>query len=189
MISVTSLKNGTIYQDTKSADPLLVLKYSHIKISRGSATVKVKVKNLKTGSITEKTYQSNKEVQEADVKKKSAQYLYSNGGSFTFMDPGSFEQFELSQSLIGDTANLLKEGEKYTIVYFNDSPISIEMPPTVTLKVKYTEPGFKGDSATNVLKDAIAETGLKLKVPTFINIGDYVKINTQTKTYKERCIK
>jgi len=184
MLSVTDLKNGAIYQE--SGNPLLVLKYSHIKISRGSATVKVKVKNLKSGTITEKTYQSNQTVEEAEVIKKNAQYLYSDGIKFTFMDPTSYEQFNLPKELLGESSKMLKDGEEYILVYYNESPISLQLPPTINLKVKYTEPGHKGDSATNVLKEAELETGLKVKVPTFINIGDTVKINTQTLEYRER---
>ena len=178
---VTDLKTGTIFKE--NGQPFLVVKYEHIKVSRGSANVKVKAKNLITGQVLEKGYVASAKVEDADVRRKNAQYLYRDGDTYNFMDPDTYEQFNISEDTIGFSAQFLKDGEKVQILYFEDRPVSVDLPVTVTFKVTYTEPGFKGNTVSNVLKDATLENGAKVKVPTFIKIDDIVKIDTRDGSY------
>ena len=178
---VTDLKTGTIFKE--SGQPFLVVKYEHIKVSRGSANVKVKAKNLITGQVLEKGYVASAKVEDADVRRKNAQYLYRDGNTYNFMDPDTYEQFNISEDTIGFSAQFLKDGEKVQILYFEDRPVSVDLPVTVVFKVTYTEPGFKGNTVSNVLKDATLENGAKVKVPTFIKIDDIVKIDTRDGSY------
>jgi len=176
----TDLKTGRIYQE--NGQPLKVLKYEHIKVSRGSANVKVRVKNLVTGQVLEKGYISTARVEDADVQTKNAQYLY-NDGSYVFMDPVTFEQFSISEDVLGDSSKFLIEGEKVVVQYFEGRPISVELPASLVFKVVYTEPGYKGNTVTNVLKEAKLDNGAVVKVPIFIKIGDKVKIDTRSGEY------
>lgn len=177
----TELKTGTIYK--QGNQPYLVVKYSHIKTARGGATIKVRAKNLLTGRLLEESYGSSDRVEEADVARKNAQYLYSDGGGFVFMDPNTYEQFTIPAGTIGDQKKFFKEGESAQILYFDGKPVSAILPNNMTFKVNYTEPGFKGNSVTNVFKDAKIETGAVIKVPTFTKIGDTIKVDTRTGEY------
>jgi len=178
---VTDLKNGTVFKD--GGDPFVVMKYQHIKVSRGSAQVKVKAKNLITGQVLEKSWQSTANVEDAYVETKNAQYLYKDTNGYVFMDPENFSQFTIDSEVIGEISDFLKEGEKVLVKYFEDGPISVELPITMVFKVKYTEPGFKGNTVSNVYKDAELDNGTKVKVPTFIKIGDKIKIDTRNGEY------
>lgn len=176
----TDLKTGKIYQE--NGQPLKVLKYEHIKVSRGSANVKVRVKNLVTGQVLEKGYISTAKVENANVQTKNAQYLYYDG-SYVFMDPVNFEQFSISEGILRDSAKFLIEGEKVVVQYFEGNPISVELPTSLVFKVVYTEPGYKGNTVTNVLKEAKLDNGTMVRVPIFIKIGDKVKIDTRSGEY------
>lgn len=176
----TELKTGKIFQE--NGTPLLVLKYEHIKVSRGSAQVKVRVRNLLTGQVYERSFQSTGKVEPADVYTKNVQYLY-NDGSFVFMDPETYEQFSIESDVIGDSSRFLVEGQTVMVQYFNDKPISVDLPITMVFEVTYTEPGYKGNTVTNVLKPATIDNGAEVKVPIFIKIGDKVKIDTRSGDY------
>ncbi|HQG58747.1 MAG TPA: elongation factor P [bacterium] len=177
---VTDLKNGTIFKE--NGHPFIVLKYEHIKVSRGSAQVRVKMKNLITGQVLEKSWQSTAHVDDTYVETKNAQFLYKDSG-YVFMDPESYDQFTIDEDIVGDSAGFLKEGEKVMIKYFEGNPISVDLPITMVFEVKYTEPGFKGNTVTNVYKDAELENGTKVKVPMFIKIGDKIKVDTRSGEY------
>jgi elongation factor P len=179
----TALKTGTIYKE--GGAPLLVTKYEHVKTARSGATVKVKTKNLITGQALAKSYSGNTKVEDADVVRKNAQYLYRDGG-FVFMDPDTYDQFTIGKDVIGDNSKFLLEGEKVQVLYFEDSPVSISLPISMTFSVKYTEPGHRGNSATNVFKDAELDNGTRIKVPLFTKIGDKIKVNTQTGEYASK---
>ena len=181
MLNVTELKNGTIYEE--NIQPWQVIKYEHIKVSRGSANVKVKVRNLITDQVLEKTYFSTAKVNRADVQTKNAQYLYKDSNGYIFMDPETYEQMSVSARIIGQRKSFLKEGQKVLIQYFNDNPINIDLPNTMDFKITYTEPGYKGNTVNNVYKDAEIETGAKVKVPAFIKIGDKIKVDTRSGEY------
>ncbi|KKU25218.1 MAG: Elongation factor P [Candidatus Woesebacteria bacterium GW2011_GWC2_47_16] len=184
MISATDLKNGiTFLSDGK---PYRVIKYSLIKMGRGGATVKVTARNLETGSVTEKSFSSNAAVDEVNTHKKKLQYLYKTGNALTFMDPKTYEQVEIPLSILAEQAAFLKEGESVDVLFWDEKALSLELPPKITLKVVESDPGVKGNSATNIYKPAVLENGLNLKVPLFIKVGDQIKVDTRTGEYLER---
>lgn len=183
MVSVNELRNGAIYEE--AGNLLQVLNFEHIKMGRGSANIKVKVKNLRTGSITEKSFINTAKVQDVQVAKKELQFLYKDTEGAYFMNQTTFEQTTVPLSVLTG-AQFLKEGEIYPITFYRDEPLDVVMPPKVTLKVVETAPGVKGNSASNVFKDAELENGVQVKVPLFINIGDAVRVDTRTGAYTER---
>lgn len=184
MIGVTDLKNGKTF--LFEGKPYKVLKYFHQKIGRGGATVRVTVRNLATGQSEEKTFNSSHKVEEISTGKKELQYLYSDADTAYFMDPATYEQIEIPLSVVGDETAYIKEGEAVTVLFWGDKPLSIEIPPKVTLKVKETTPGVKGNSATNIYKQAVLENGAKVKVPLFIKTNDKIVVDTRTGEYVER---
>lgn len=177
----TDLKSGRVFKENGA--PFLVVRYEHVKSARGGAAVKVIAKNLISGSVIEKGYKASDSVEEADVYRKNAQFLYKDTSGYNFMDPESYEQFTIDESTIESEAKYLKEGMSVIVVYFEDKPISIELPNSLIFEVTYTEPGFKGNTVSNVYKDAELENGMKAKVPMFIKIGEKVKIDTRTGEY------
>lgn len=184
MIPVTQLRSGKTFQE--NAEPFLVLKYEHTKLGRGKANIKVRVKNLETGAITEKVFTSGAKVEEIQISKRKLQYLYRDSGNFFFMDPKTFEQYEITAEVLEDQAPFLQEGSLVDILFWEDEPLAVELPPKMKFKVGQTGPGVKGDSATNVYKEATLENGLKVKVPLFIKEGEEVVIDTRTGEYVER---
>lgn len=200
MINATDLKAGTTF--LMDGKPYRVVKYSHQKIARGGGTVKLSARNLQTGRLEEKSINSKAKVDEIATVKKPLQYLYSDASSLVFMDPKSYEQVEISSSIIGGQASFIKEEDIVDVLFWSFGGasakggqagqssamevLSVEIPPKVTLRVKETVPGVKGDSATNVYKSAKLENGLELKVPLFIKKGDKIKVDTRTGEYMER---
>lgn len=191
MIPVTNLRNGTCFSD--ECNLYQVLTYEHVKMGRGSATIRVKIKNLKSGATTIKSFISGAKVREAIPEKRDLQYLYSNetvkqsnNRTYVFMDPVTFEQFEISEEKIRDQAAFLQEGMTVKIMFYQNEPLTIQLPIKMPFKIKETESGYKGNSATNIFKDAILENGLKLKVPLFVQIGDQIVVDTRTGVYVER---
>lgn len=184
MITATDLKNGiTFLLDDK---PYKVVKYSHTKIGRGGATVRVSARNLETGELTEKTFNGGAKVDEVATSKSRMQYLYNDGERATFMDPSSYEQTEISVDILGDTIYFMKEGSEVDVLFWEGKALSVDIPPKVVLEVVQTDPGVKGNSATNVYKPAKLENGLEVKVPLFIKTGDKVRVDTRTSEYIER---
>lgn len=177
----TDLKTGTIFKE--NGHPFLVIKYEHIKSARGGANVKVRARNLLTNQVLEKSYLASAKMEGADVLRKNAQYLYKENESYVFMDPDTYEQINISRDLVGEAAQFLKEGENVQVMYFEGRPVSVETQITMVFEVTYTEPGFKGNTVSNVYKDAILDNGASVKVPTFVKIGDKVKIDTRSGTY------
>lgn len=183
MIVVSELRAGVIFEE--SGNLLQVLSYEHIKMGRGSANIKVKVKNLRSGSTTEKSFINGAKVNDVSVLKRDHQYLYKDCENAYFMNPQTFEQISVPLKVI-DGDEFLKEGDTYSISFLNDEALSINLPPKVVLGVTETAPGVKGNSATNVFKDATLENGLAVKVPSFIKTGDRVRIDTRTGAYTEK---
>jgi len=184
MISVTDLRAGIVFKDSQGVWE--VTSYKHIKIGRGGATIRIKAKNLKTGTTLEKTFNSGQRVEDVEVAKKKGQYLYSDAQNAVFMDPATFEQFGLAKQVLAGKEVFLKKGETYDLVVVDDQVISVELPKLVVLTVSETGPGVRGDTVSNVYKPATLENGLVLKVPLFINQGDKVKVDTRTQEYVER---
>lgn len=184
MILSQNLRKGTVY--LQNNEPLQVLDYSHQKMARGGATIRVKVKNLLSGAIVEHSYNSSEKFNEADLNNVNMQYLYSDENNVFVMDPTTYEQKSFSNSSVKALLQFLVEGETYQFVLFNDDLVNIILPKNISYTVEYTEPGFKGDTASNTLKKAKLSNGLEVMVPLFIKIGDRVKINTETGEYRER---
>jgi elongation factor P len=184
MIPVTELRNGVTFKDSQGVWE--VASYRHVKMGRGSATIRVKVKNLKTGSSLEKTFTSGQKVEEVDLEKKKGQFLYCDTQNVVFMYPKTFEQFSLPKIEASGKDKYLKEGEEYEILAGEDQVFGIEIPKLVVLEIAETDPGVRGDTVSNVFKDAILENGAKVKVPLFIKIGDKVKIDSRSDEYVER---
>lgn len=166
--------------------PYLCVGFEHQKYGRGSATIRLRLKNLKTGSIIDRTFKGKEILQEADVSYEKAQYLYREKAKFIFMDPKTFEQKEMAAEQIGRAADFLKEGETYDLMLINGQALSVKLPPKVDLKVVEAEPGVKGDTAQSPAKKATLETGAIIQVPLFVKAGDTIRINTETGQYVER---
>ena len=182
--SPTDLKKGVVVQiDGK---PFKVIEYSQKVMGRGGSIVNVKIKNLIDGSVIPKTFKGQEKIDSAEVTNRSVQYLYAGGSNFHFMDPKTFEQFQLSADVVEDITGFLKEGENVTLQFFNGNIINVELPKNIYLEVTYTESVVKGDTSSSVLKDATVETGLVVKVPAFIKTGDQISVNTEDGSYRER---
>jgi len=183
MISVTELRAGTTYEE--DGQYFTVLSYEHIKMGRGSANIKVKVKNLKTGSTTDKSYINGAKVQPIAVLKKEMQYLYKDEDSVFFMDPRTFEQVNIPLKLVPEYI-YLKEGETFSVSLLDGKPLEVLLPPKMVFKVVETAPGAKGNSATNVFKEATLENNIKTRVPLFISAGELIRVDTRTGAYSEK---
>ncbi len=183
MISVTDLRAGTTYEE--DGNLLMVVSYEHIKMGRGSANIKVKVKNLKSGTTLEKSYINGAKVNNVQVLKKDLQYLYKDDQYAYFMNPETYDQIQVDLVKVPDHP-YLKEGDTFNISFLGEEPLTVTIPPKMVFKVIDTAPGIKGNSATNVFKDATLENGIKTKVPLFINIGESIRIDTRTGSYSEK---
>lgn len=184
MIDATDLKNGvTFLFDGK---PYQVIKYSHIKVGRGGATVRVTVRNLESASLEEKTFSSEVRVDEVNTNKRKLQYLYKDSANAIFMDTKSYEQVEIPLPVLGEQIAFMKEGDSADVLFWDEKPLSVELPPKVVLAVVETDPGVKGNSAVNIYKPARLENGLNVKVPLFIKEGDKIRVDTRTGEYVER---
>ena len=168
-----------------NSQPYLVLKYEHIKVGRGSASVKIRCKNIITGQVMDKGCVSTEKFEDAEVNRKNAQYLYKDK-DYVFMDPDSYEQFNIPEDLLGQSAKFLLEGQSVQVQYFEGKPILVDLPISMVFEVTYTEPGFKGNTVSNALKNATLNTGAIVKVPPFIKIGDRIKIDTRDGSYSSK---
>ena len=184
MYQPTDLKKGTVCQ--LDGQPFRVIEYGQKVMGRGGSIVNVKLKNLITGAVIPKTFKGQDKIETAEVSNQTVQYLYSDGTTYYFMNPESFEQFELPADLIDEASGFLKEGENLTLQFFGDRVINVELPKNIYLEVTYTEDVVKGDTTSSVLKDATLETGVTVKVPAFIKVGDIISVDTSTGEYRER---
>ena len=184
MYGPTDLKKNTLI--TLDGQPYKVVEYSQKVMGRGGSIVNVKVKNLMTGALLPKTFKGQEKIEPAEVTTRKVQYLYKDGEKFYFMDPESFEQYELLAEMVGESSDFMKEGDEMEIQFYNGTPINLVLPKNLWLEVTYTETAAKGDTSTSVMKDATLETGVVVKVPAFIKTGDVVNIDTETYQYRER---
>lgn len=184
MIAVTDLKKGMAIE----LDGRLhtVLDFQHIKMGRGSAQVRLRLRDIRVGHTVERTFQAGEKFQRVDLDLRPAQYLYRDGELLYFMDTVTFDQVPLTSEQLGDGLRYLKEGMTVTITRHGDAPVGVEMPITADLEVTETGPSFKGDTASAGTKPAVLETGITVQVPFFINIGDLVRIDTRDGHYVER---
>lgn len=167
-------------------EPYLITEMNFVKPGKGNAMYKCKLRNLIRGSTLDRTYKGGDSLESADVEEIEVQYLYRQADTLVFMDNKSFEQYELTAEQVDDAWKYLKEGMACSMVLFNNNPITMSPPNHVELKVEYCEPGVKGDTATNVTKPCKVETGAEFLCPSFINIGNVIKIDTRTGAYVER---
>ncbi|OGD84997.1 elongation factor P [Candidatus Curtissbacteria bacterium RBG_13_40_7] len=184
MISVTDLRAGVVFQD--HGQYFLVLSYEHIKMGRGSGTIKVRVKNLDTGATTDKSFGTGARVQEVNLQRRKCQYLYKDGQGCHLMDIESYEQFTIPQSLAGDLVKFLKEGMEITLFVIEDKPLYVEAPKIIEYKVTQTGGSARGNTVGASYKDAVLENGLMVKVPLFIKNGEMIRVDTRSGEYVER---
>lgn len=184
MIDTGSLRKGLIIEH--EGELLRINEFQHVKQGRGSAFVRVTLRNIRTGSTVQQTFQSGARFQSVRLERQRAQYLYADGDDYNFMDLDSFEQFVLDRETLGDALNYLKVEDSIDLLTYEGQPIDIEIPITVNLEVVQTDPGFKGDTATGGTKPATLETGLVVSVPLFVAEGETIKVDTRTASYLER---
>lgn len=166
--------------------PYVVVDFQFVKPGKGQAFTRTKMKNLLTGGTIERNIRSSEKLEGADVEDRTLQYIYPEGDSFVFMNSNTGEQLSVHKDAVGDAADLLLDGIDVKITIYNGNPVSIELPPHIVVQITETEPGVKGDTATNVNKPAKVSTGATIAVPLFVNEGDWIKVDTRTRTYLER---
>ena len=184
MINVNDLKSGMTIQ--YEGNIYMVLDYQHVKPGKGAAIVKAKLRNLRTGSIAEYTFNAGTKVEQARIEKKAMQFLYAMNDTYYFMNMSDYEQIELSKSLIGDDTELLKENLEVDIMFFEDEMLGMNLPDKIALKVTHTEPAVKGNTTSSAMKDATLETGKVIKVPLFIEEGEELLISSKDGKYVSR---
>lgn len=185
MATTTDFKNGLCLEFNN--DLYIIAEFQHVKPGKGPAFVRTKLKSLKTGRVIEKTFNSGVKVTTARIERRPHQYLYKDDMGYHFMDASTFEQVGLQEEIINGH-QFLKEGQETDVIYHaeTETPLSVELPSFVELKIVYTEPGVKGDTATNATKLAKLESGAEIQVPLFINQDEVVKVDTRTSSYSER---
>ncbi len=184
MISVNDLRAGNLCE----FDGILfrVVTYQHVKPGKGGGFVRLKLKNVELGTVTDKTLDSWEKVPEPPVEEKEMQFLYKQGDKFVLMDTGTYEQLELTDEEVGEGAKWLKEETSIEVLFYKGRPISVKLPITVNLKIVSSEPGIKGDRVSGANKPATLESGAMIQVPLFVNEGDVIKVDTRTGEYLER---
>lgn len=184
MISAGEFRNGVTFE--MDGNVYRIIEFQHVKPGKGAAFVRTKIKNVISGGVVEKTFNPTEKFEKAHIERREMQYLYSDGDLFYFMDPETYEQEPLGQDTLGDALKFVKENDTVTILSYKGNVFAVEPQNFVTLEITATEPGFKGDTTTNVMKPATVETGAEVAVPLFIEIGDKIRIDTRTGEYMER---
>ena len=185
MATTSDIRNGLCI--VYNSDTYKIVEFQHVKPGKGPAFVRTKLKSLTSGKVIDNTFSAGHKIEEVRVETRKYQYLYAEGETYHFMNNEDYNQITLEKNAL-DRPDLLKEGENVTIIVRSEDemPLSVEMPQSVILEVTYTEPGIKGNTATNATKPATVETGASINVPLFINEGDIIKIETTKGTYQER---
>jgi elongation factor P len=185
MASTSDIRKGLCIKYNN--DIYKIVEFLHVKPGKGPAFVRTKLKSLTNGKVLDNTFSAGHKIEDVRVETRSYQFLYSDGETYHFMNTDDYNQISLQESVL-DTPGLLKEGEVVTIVFNTEDsmPLSVDMPASVILEVIHTEPGLKGNTATNATKPAVVETGAKVNVPLFINEGDKIKVDTEKGAYMER---
>jgi elongation factor P len=184
VIDVTNLKKGVTFE--LEGDLYKVLDYQHSKVARGGATIRVRVRNLRSGATLEKTFNSGDRVQDIRLERQEVQYLYSDGDLYHFMDTATYEQPALSADILGDGLNYLADGTTLSLLTHDGEAIDIELPITVELEVVDAEPGYAGDTAQGATKGVTLSSGLKLQTPLFVQVGDTIRVDTRDGSYITR---
>jgi elongation factor P len=185
MASISDIRNGLTFRYNN--DIWSVIGFQHVKMGRGAAFVRVKMKSLTTGKVVENSFNNSAKLEDIRIERRQYQFLYEEGDTLIFMETETYEQIPIKKEMI-ENLDLLKEGEMVEVLFNteDDMPLTIDIPQHVVREITYTEPGLKGDTATNTLKPATIETGAEIRVPLFINIGDKIKIETASRSYVER---
>ena len=184
MISAGDFRNGITLEI--EGNVYQILEFQHVKPGKGAAFVRTKIRNVITGAVVEKTFNPNDKYPTAFIERKDMEYLYSDGDLYYFMDSETYEQIPINQNILSDNFKFVKENMTCKVLSYKGNVFGVEPPNFVELEVTKTEPGVKGDTATNVTKPAIVETGAEIKVPIFINEGDRIQIDTRTGEYMSR---
>ena len=184
MADTTDFRNGfTMYLN---GEIFSIVEFQHVKPGKGSAFVRTKLKNTKTGAVLDRTFRSGDKVEQVRLEKHPMQYLYSDQGLYYFMNLDTYDQIPVSAAIVGEASNLLKESENAFLLIAGEEVVAVDLPNFVSLAVTHTEPGVKGDTATGAVKPATLETGYVVQVPLFVNKGDRLKVDTRTGEYVER---
>lgn len=183
-ISTADFRNGMCIE--YNGKLCTIVEFQHVKPGKGGAFVRTKLRDIKTGRVVDYTFNSGTKFDSVRLETKKMQFLYSDGTDFNFMDMNTYEQLAIPADVVGDVANWLKENDEATLMYAGDELISVEPQMFVDLEVTETEPGFKGDTATNTIKPATLETGVTIQVPTFVEIGDVLQIDTRDGRFIKR---
>lgn len=184
MVTAGDFRNGITFD--MDGDVMQIIEFQHVKPGKGAAFVRTKLKNVISGAVIEKTFNPTEKFENAHIDRKEMQYLYSDDGLYYFMDMETFDQIPLNEDKLGDNFKFVKENTLCKIISYKGNVFGVEPPLFVELEVVDTEPGVRGDTATNVTKPATLETGAVIKVPIFINTGDMLRIDTRTGEYLER---
>jgi elongation factor P len=184
MISTGELKKGVVIE--LEGDLWQILDYHHIKMGRGSAQVRIKFRNVRKQSIVEKTFQAGEKFPRATMERRTAQFLFSEGDDYTFMDTETYDQFVITAEQLGDAKDYIKDGLQLDRVSYEGETLGVELPINLDLTVTETDPGFAGDTATGTRKPATLETGLIVQVPLFVSVGDVIRVDTRTGEYQTR---
>jgi elongation factor P len=184
MIDVNDLRKGVTFE--LDGELYRVLDYHHVKVGRGNATIRTKVRNLRSGATSEKTFPSGDRVQDIRLETRQIQFLYADGDLYHFMDTETYEQPVFSASMLGDGVKYLTDGMALSLLTYEGEAIDVELPVTVELEVMEAEPGFAGDTAAGATKEVTVSTGLKVQTPLFVNAGDVIRIDTRSGSYLTR---
>ncbi len=184
MISAGDFRNGVVF--VMDGQIYQVVDFQHVKPGKGSAFVRTTYKNLKTGSVVQKTFNPSEKFEQAQLARRDMSYLYADGDLHYFMDTENYDQMPIAKDILGDVLTFLKEGMVCRVVFWGQEIIEVEAPTFVELEVTECEPAVRGDTATTANKNATVETGATIKVPLFVNKGDIVRIDTRTGEYMER---
>jgi elongation factor P len=184
MISTSDLRRGAMFE--LDGQIVSVIEFQHQKIGRGSAQVRMRLRNVRSGAIFDRTVQAGDKWPRVRLEHRKVQFLYREDNNFYVMDTGSYDQFALSTDQLGDAVNYLKENMEFDLLAYEGEPVDVELPITVELEITQTDPGFKGDTATGGTKPATLETGLVVQVPLFVNTGDVIRVDTRTGAYQTR---
>jgi elongation factor P len=163
-----------------------IIDYQHVKRGRGTAFVRLQLRNLRSGATTEETFMAGSKFEQAYLERRTVQFLYRDGPNYYFMDTETYEQPVVSEDILGDTINYLRENDSVSLLTHEGEVLDVELPPSVVLQITQSDPGLKGDTASGATKPATLETGLVINVPLFIEQGDMVKVDTRTGEYLER---
>jgi len=183
-VSTNDLKNGMSLNLPEGL--FSVVEFQHVKPGKGGAFVRTKLKNLRSGSVIDRTYRADEKLDQAIIDKREMQFLYTDGGAYIFMDNSDYEQLSSAREALGSAANFLKEGDSALLQFYDGEIIGVELPAAVELTVTQTEPGVQGDRVSGARKPATLETGITLQVPLFVNTGDRVKVDTRSGEYLTR---